>query len=41
MGIPRADRILDKVHQHGADSITPAERKILEEYSRRMRQKHR
>jgi len=40
-GDTEADRILDKVHQHGADSITPAERKILEEYSRRMRQKHR
>lgn len=36
-----ADRILDKVHQYGADSITDTERRTLEDYSRRMRQKHR
>jgi membrane associated rhomboid family serine protease len=35
----RADEILEKVHKHGADSITEEERKILDEYSRRMRQK--
>lgn len=35
----RADEILEKVHQHGADSITAEERKILDEYSRKMRQK--
>jgi len=36
-----ADRILDKVHQHGADSISDEERQILEDYSRRLRDKHR
>ncbi len=36
----RADEILQKVHDHGADSITAEERKILNDYSRRMRQKH-
>lgn len=36
----RADEILQKVHEHGADSITAEERKILDDYSRRMRQKH-
>jgi hypothetical protein len=36
----QADEILQKVHEHGADSITAAERKILDEYSRRMRQKY-
>jgi membrane associated rhomboid family serine protease len=36
-----ADRILDKVHRQGQDSLTARERRILEEYSRRMRQKHR
>ncbi len=35
----RADEILEKVHRHGADSITNEERKILDEYSRKMRQK--
>ena len=36
-----ADRILDKWHRDGAESLTPRERQILEDYSRRMRQKHR
>lgn len=36
----QADEILQKVHDHGADSITAAERKILDDYSRHMRQKH-
>jgi len=36
----KADRILQKVHRDGADSITSAEQKILDDYSRRMRQKH-
>ena len=36
-----ADRILQKLHQQGEGSLTSRERKILEEYSRRMRQKHR
>lgn len=35
----RADAILEKVHRYGADSISDEERKILDEYSRRMRQK--
>jgi membrane associated rhomboid family serine protease len=34
------DRILQKMHTQGEDSLTPAERKTLERYSRRMRQKH-
>ena len=37
----RADEVLDKVHREGTDSLTAQERKVLEEYSRRMRQKHR
>ena len=36
-----ADRVLDKLHQEGEDSLTPREKKTLEDYSRRMRQKHR
>ena len=36
-----ADRILDKVHRSGQESLTPKERRTLENYSRRMRQKHR
>lgn len=36
----KADSILQKVHRDGADSITAAEQKILDEYSRSMRQKH-
>lgn len=36
-----ADRILEKVNREGLDSLTPKERRTLEEYSRRMRQKHR
>ncbi len=35
----RADEILKKVHQFGAESISPSERKILDDYSRRMRRK--
>ena len=35
-----ADRILEKLHQMGEDSLTGSERRILENYSRRMRQKH-
>jgi membrane associated rhomboid family serine protease len=37
----QADRILDKVHQEGEGSLSSEERRILEDYSRRMRQKHR
>lgn len=37
----RADRVLEKLHREGADSLTAAERRLLEEYSRQMRQKHR
>lgn len=36
-----ADRILDKVNRDGIESLTSRERKALEDYSRRMRQKHR
>jgi len=36
-----ADRLLEKVSRDGMDSLTSKERRILEEYSRRMRQKHR
>lgn len=36
-----ADRILAKVGSQGESSLTPAERRVLEDYSRRMRQKHR
>ncbi len=35
----QADRLLDKVHREGQDSLTAAERKILDDYSRRMRQR--
>jgi hypothetical protein len=35
------DALLEKVNREGLDSLTPREKKILEEYSRRMRQKHR
>jgi membrane associated rhomboid family serine protease len=35
------DRLLIKVHREGEASLTPKERRILEAYSRRMRQKHR
>jgi hypothetical protein len=37
----QADRILEKLHQHGDGALTSQERRILEDYSRRMRQKHR
>lgn len=36
----QADRILEKVHRDGAESISAKEKRILEDYSRRMRQKH-
>ena len=35
----QADAILQKVHQHGADSISAKERRILDEYSRSVREK--
>lgn len=35
------DRLLAKVNEYGIDSLTARERKVLEEYSRRMKQKHR
>lgn len=35
------DRVLEKIHREGEESLTPRERKILEAYSRRMQQKHR
>ena len=36
-----ADRLLDKVHREGEASLSEKERRLLEDYSRRMRQKHR
>jgi membrane associated rhomboid family serine protease len=36
-----ADQVLDKVNRSGIESLNAKERRILEEYSRRMRQKHR
>jgi membrane associated rhomboid family serine protease len=36
-----ADRVLDKLHREGEESLNSRERKILEDYSRRMRQKRR
>ena len=35
----RADAILEKMHKQGADSLTAKERKILDDYSRRVREK--
>lgn len=37
----QADRVLDKLHRQGDASLTADERRVLEAYSRRMRQKHR
>jgi membrane associated rhomboid family serine protease len=34
-----ADRVLEKVHSQGEASLTARERRVLEDYSRRMRQK--
>ena len=34
-----ADRLLDKVHREGEESLTNRERRTLEEYSRRMRER--
>jgi hypothetical protein len=34
-----ADRILAKIHESGESSLTSSERKTLERYSRRQRQK--
>jgi hypothetical protein len=36
-----ADALLAKVKRDGIDSLTSQERRTLEDYSRRMRQKHR
>jgi hypothetical protein len=35
----QADRILDKIHQHGQDSLTAKERRILEKYSKQVRER--
>ena len=35
-----ADHVLDKLHQQGEESLTARERRVLEDYSRRMRKKH-
>ncbi|MCA9262478.1 MAG: rhomboid family intramembrane serine protease, partial [Planctomycetales bacterium] len=37
----QADEILEKVNKNGVDSISAKERRILDDYARRMRQKHR
>jgi membrane associated rhomboid family serine protease len=37
----QADAVLDKLHREGIQNLSPRERRILEEYSRRMQQKHR
>ena len=37
----KADALLEKVNRDGIDSLTSREKKVLEDYSRRMRQKHR
>jgi len=37
----QADAILEKVNQHGMESLSPNERRILEAYSRRMQQRRR
>jgi hypothetical protein len=34
-----SDRILDKIHRHGKDSLTTKERAFMEKYSREMRQR--
>ena len=36
----KADALLDKVNREGMDSLNAREKRMLEEYSRRMRQKH-
>ena len=36
-----ADEVLRKINTYGQDSLTKKEKKILEQYSRRMQQKHR
>ena len=33
----KVNRVLDKISQHGMDSLTKDERKLLEEMSRRLR----
>ena len=37
----QADEVLEKLHRDGEASLTPRERRVLEDYSRRMQQKHR
>ena len=36
-----ADQILAKIREHGEESLSKKERRIMEDYSRRMREKHR
>lgn len=36
----KADKILQKVHEHGEQSITASERRVLNEYSRRVRRRN-
>lgn len=37
----QADEVLAKLHRDGEASLSPRERRVLEDYSRRMQQKHR
>ena len=37
----QADSVLQKLHREGEASLSPRERRVLEDYSRRMQQKHR
>ena len=34
---PDIDTILDKISSHGIDHLTPAERRVLDDHSRRLR----
>ena len=37
----QADRVLEKLHREGERSLTAHERRVLEQYSRRMRERRR
>ena len=41
VGTDSINAVLEKLHRQGQDSLTSRERRILEEYSRRMQQKRR
>ena len=38
--LDEVDRVLDKISQRGLGSLTPEERRFLDEMSRRFRQSH-